>query len=86
MPADSERRITITDKELNVLISVSDPEIQSGGIGKHVVYVVRGSDEKSSFESVRRYKEFIALRKRLVETWPGVFIPAIPPKKAVGNK
>ena len=79
-PGKEGRSATITDKELSVQITVSDPVMQSSGMGKHVEYVVRGSDEKSSFESTRRYKEFIALRKRLVETWPGVFIPAIPPK------
>ena len=86
MPGREERSPTITDKELNVQITVSDPVMQSTGIGKHVEYVVRGSDEKSSFESVRRYREFIALRQRLVDSWPGVFIPAIPPKQAIGNK
>jgi hypothetical protein len=35
---------------------------------------------------MRRYNEFYGLRTLLCQRWPGLFVPAIPPKKAVGNK
>ncbi len=39
-----------------------------------------------SFEGMRRYNEFFTLRTILCQRWPGLFVPSIPPKKAVGNK
>ena len=33
----------------------------------------------------KRYSDFYLLRKALRERWPGYYIPAIPPKKAIGN-
>jgi sorting nexin-1/2 len=47
---------------------------------------VKGEDSLDSFEGMRRYNEFFALRTVLCSRWPGLFVPAIPPKKAVGNK
>jgi sorting nexin-1/2 len=35
---------------------------------------------------MRRYNEFHSLRSLLCSRWPGLFVPSIPPKKAVGNK
>ena len=50
---------------------------------KYVIYSLKGSAIKE--DVIRRYSDFFNLRKKLLERWPGVFIPAIPPKKAVGN-
>lgn len=33
----------------------------------------------------RRFSDFYSLREKIVERWPGLYIPNIPPKKAVGN-
>jgi hypothetical protein len=33
----------------------------------------------------RRYRDFDALRNKFLERWPGVFIPNIPHKKAIGS-
>jgi len=52
----------------------------------HIKYTVTGEDASGAFEEVRRYKEFFALRNVLLQRWPGVYIPAIPEKKMVGNK
>jgi sorting nexin-1/2 len=38
------------------------------------------------FDGNRRYNHFHALRNTLSQNYPGIFIPGIPPKKAVGNK
>jgi len=38
------------------------------------------------FEESRRFSEFFALREALAIRWLGVYIPAIPEKKLMGNK
>jgi len=35
---------------------------------------------------VRRFSDFFALKNGLSQRWPGIFIPALPEKKLVGNK
>lgn len=62
--------------------SVSDPQKVQG----HIKYTIVGEDSDGAFEVVRRYREFFSLRNILVQRWPGVYIPAIPEKKAFGNK
>lgn len=64
--------------------------------GAHVTYPVsvsptQGTDSKGSFETVRRYSDFYALHEVLLQRWPGLVIPQIPPKKLLvtskqGNK
>ena len=53
---------------------------------KYVVYNVRGEDNLGYFEGKRRFNEFFVIRNIIVQRWPGIFVPAMPPKKAVGNK
>jgi len=62
--------------------TVQDPQKASG----FVSYIVSGEDQEGAFLINRRFKEFSALRLILSERWPGVYIPAIPEKKAFGNK
>lgn len=45
-----------------------------------------GVDKDGSFEEARRFSEFFALKEALTARWPGVYIPAIPEKKLMGNK
>jgi hypothetical protein len=63
------------------IFTVTDP-VNTG----HVSYTVRGRDDEGEFEGQRRYNDFYHLRNSLVNRWPGTFVPAIPGKKAVGNK
>ena len=51
----------------------------------YVKYIIDGTLNDKSFQVSRRYKEFISYRSLLVENWPGLFIPQIPPKKTFGN-
>lgn len=51
----------------------------------HVTYTVKGFDRKGEFESFRRYSEFHSLHQALCNRFPGLYIPGIPPKKAMGN-
>lgn len=63
--------------------NVSDPSRAEGA--SHIVYTVRGVIEGAEFECKRRYKEFHLMRNALANRWPGVYIPCVPPKKAMGN-
>jgi len=51
----------------------------------YVSYEVIGYDMKGDFKVRKRYSDFYMLRKVLRDRWPGFYIPAIPPKKALGN-
>jgi len=63
------------------LFSVTNP-MKSGG---HIKYTVSGVDMDGPFEDVRRFRDFFALKNGLTQRWPGIFIPALPEKKLVGN-
>ena len=71
------------DLSNNVHFEVVKPCLVSN---KYVAYVGKGEDSLESFEGIRRYNEFFMLRTTLCARWPGLFVPCIPPKKAVGNK
>ena len=62
---------------------VSDPVINKEGVIGYTTYQLQGTKVPEPVS--RRYRDFDALRKKLVERWPGVFIPNIPHKKTVGN-
>lgn len=53
---------------------------------KFVAYHIKGEDALGPFEGKRRFNEFFQFRSILHIRWPGVFLPSMPPKKAVGNK
>jgi sorting nexin-1/2 len=69
------------DNTPNDTFSVSDPVK-----GAHVTYTVRGYDGDGPFEGAKRYNDFFHLRSALIMRWPGVYVPPIPPRKAIGNK
>lgn len=70
-----------------IVVSVGNHREKDGGTfkKKYTVYEVVGSDKSGSFKVERRYSDFFALRNKLVENWPGFFIPPIPEKKSTGN-
>lgn len=70
-----------------IVVRVDNPQMKDGGtFGKnYTVYDVSGSDRNGTFNVKRRYNEFNELRRKLVENWPGYFIPPIPEKKTTGN-
>ena len=63
---------------------VSDPVFNKEGVTGFTSYTLQGSKLPEPLS--RRYRDFDALRRKLIERWPGVFIPNIPHKKTVGNK
>lgn len=53
--------------------------------GDYVEYTVIGIDKVGNFDVLRRYSDFVALRKALTDRYVGLYIPPIPAKKAIGN-
>lgn len=54
--------------------------------GSHIVFHVVGVDKQGTWEGTRRYNHFFHLHEALSKRWPGMLIPKIPSKKAIGNK
>ena len=67
----------------DTLWRISAPELVNNS---YIVYEITGRDKLGPFEGERRYNHFNALRNCLSQNYPGILVPGIPPKKAVGNK
>lgn len=61
---------------------VTKPNIENN----HVKYTCEGVDDNGQWTGSRRYNEFHKLVEALEKRWPGIPIPTLPPKKAIGNK
>ena len=61
---------------------VSDPLLVEG-IKSYVQYKVTGKLVKEPI--YRRFSDFYSLREKLVDRWPGLYIPNLPPKLTMGN-
>ena len=61
---------------------VSDPLLVEG-IKSYVQYKVTGELVKEPI--YRRFSDFYSLREKLVDRWPGLYIPNLPPKLTMGN-
>jgi hypothetical protein len=72
---------TIYDDE-NFDYKVVKPQLH----GSHIVYHVQGVDKQGPWDGVRRFNHFYALYEALQKRFPGLLIPKLPPKKAIGNK
>lgn len=48
--------------------------------------MVRGTDLQGAWDCKRRYNEFYLLHQALTNRWPGIVLPLVPPKQAMGNK
>ena len=71
-------------KELSTYpMYIENPEKHEKKMGAYITYTLNGTDilEKIS----RRYSDFYALYEKLVQRWPGVYIPRIPPKMIAKN-
>lgn len=68
--------------DLEYDFSVSEPQ----DLGGNIVYSVKGKDKQGVWEGKRRYSDFYLLWEVLCRRFPGVPIPILPEKKAIGNK
>ena len=63
---------------------VSDPILNKDKTISYTSYTLQGTVVPQPL--VRRYRDFDALRNKLLERWPGIYIPNIPHKQLVGAK
>ena len=62
---------------------IENPEKHDKNIGSFISYTLNGTDIIGKM--TRRYSDFFALYEKLVQRWPGVYIPKIPPKIITKN-
>ena len=71
-------------KELSTYpMYIEHPEKHDKNIGSFISYTLNGTDIVGKI--TRRYSDFFALYEKLVQRWPGIYIPNIPHKKMVGS-
>ena len=62
---------------------IDNPKKVEKTVGSYIAYTMDGTDITEQL--TRRYSDFFNLYEKLLQRWPGVFIPRIPPKKITGN-
>lgn len=62
---------------------IDNPQKTEKTIGSYIAYSMSGTDINEKL--IRRYSDFFALYEKLLQRWPGIYIPRIPPKKITGN-
>ena len=72
-------------KELNTYPMYIDTpkKMEKTVVGSYISYTMEGTDITEPL--TRRYSDFYSLYEKLLQRWPGVYIPRIPPKKIKGN-
>ncbi|CAG8777381.1 13415_t:CDS:2, partial [Acaulospora morrowiae] len=71
-------------------ITVEDPQKIGDPINAHIIYKVRTRTTSNSFKSkdftvLRRYRDFLWLYNQLTSGNPGVIVPPVPGKHAIGR-
>ena len=71
-------------KELNSYpMYIDNPKKCEKTVGTYIAYTMDGTDITEKL--TRRYSDFFSLYEKLLQRWPGIYIPRIPPKKITGN-
>lgn len=91
MLAEKQRIRQLTIKKISEISSLIEKEVDLDDVfvknprdhQGHIIYDVRGKDKEGFFEGPRRYNDFNAFRQLLVARYPGLYIPKIPPKRAL---
>ena len=63
---------------------IDNPKKVDKTVGSYIAYTMDGTDVTEQL--TRRYSDFYALYEKLVQRWPGIYVPRIPPKKITGNQ
>ena len=75
---------TIPPKKLSTYpMFINNPKKIDKTVGSYIAYTLNGTDVTEQL--TRRYSDFFALYEKLLQRWPGIYIPRIPPKKITGN-
>ena len=62
---------------------IDNPKKTEKTVGSYIAYTLDGTDITEKL--VRRYSDFFSLYEKLIQRWPGIYVPRIPPKKITGN-
>jgi len=62
---------------------IDNPKKVEKTVGSYIAYTMDGTDVTEQL--TRRYSDFFSLYEKLLQRWPGIYIPKIPPKKVTGN-
>ncbi len=65
-------------------MAVHSPREVKSTLSSYIVYTVAYSDRTGPAEVVKRYSDFDAARNAMAARWPGIYVPALPPKKVLG--
>ena len=76
-----DKQLSTFEDDLSMDFSVSNPDDKNG----HVEYTCKGKDRQGDWEGSRRYTHFFLLHEVLTQRWPGLYLPRLPPKKAIGR-
>lgn len=52
---------------------------------KVILYECKGCDTAGSWKAKKRYSDFVKLRGQLVEKWPCIPVPLLPPKQILNK-
>ena len=63
---------------------IDNPKKVDKTVTSYISYTLDGTDLTEQL--TRRYSDFYALYEKLLQRWPGIYIPRIPPKKITGNQ
>ena len=58
-------------------------KVEKPVVGSYIQYTMDGTDITEPL--TRRYSDFFSLYEKLLQRWPGIYIPRVPPKKITGN-
>lgn len=64
-------------------IYIENPSKKEKTVGSFISYTLNGTDITE--QTNRRYSDFYSLYEKLLQRWPGVYVPRIPPKQITGN-
>ena len=62
---------------------IDNPRKMDKTVGSYIAYTMDGTDLTEQLS--RRYSDFYSLYEKLLQRWPGIYIPRVPPKKIIGN-
>ena len=62
---------------------IDNPKKNEKTVGSYISYTLDGTDMTEKLP--RRYSDFFSLYEKLLQRWPGIYIPRLPPKKVIGN-
>ena len=82
---DDDFQVTKWLIQVTVIVESPEQKTQLGGANKYYVYHVHGQDKYAEFSVYRRYSDFITLKNCMKDRWPGIYLPALPEKKFIGN-